>query len=65
MGAAHASICLAQEHSEFVADIAALILCLAVYASLEAAKPHPTFLVMDLLYYYSYPLKVGQCECFM
>ena len=53
----------AQAHSEFVADITALLLCLVVYASLEAAKPRATFLVTDLLYYYSYPLKVSQRPC--
>ena len=47
-----------QENMEYVADLVALVVCLAVYAGLEAGHPRSTFLITSLLYQYSYPLMV-------
>lgn len=46
-------------NAELAADLIALITCLVIYAALETAKPHLTFLITSQLYLYSYPL-LGQ-----
>jgi len=49
-----------KDNPGYVADAGVLVVCLIIYASLEAGHPRSTFLVSSLVYQYSYPLKVRE-----